>query len=170
MCCPASWLNLSMGDSLRASLACMRRSGGVCECLDLSARAVAQVYKEGGLTGEKMREAAISWKEVFDEIPINAHSSPLAASLLHSIEPGAVADSRDFARLDLSVGPLLEKNLEFLNDCLDDVVAEQQKVGWGVRLKPCPGACIMQLLCILEASNCLLWLAAQAIGTWRVWG
>ena len=87
------------------------------------------MYKEGALTGEKMREAAISWKDVFDEIPINVHSSPLATALLHSIEPNTVPDSRDFARLDLSVGPLLQKNLEFLNDCLDDVVAEQQKVG-----------------------------------------
>ena len=94
----------------------------------MSAQAVAQVYKEGGLTGEKMREAAISWKDVFDEIPINVHSSPLATALLHSIEPDTVADSRDSARLDLSVGPLLEKNLEFLNDCMDDIVAEQQKV------------------------------------------
>ena len=100
---------------------------------------MAQVYKEGSLTGEKMREAAISWKDVFDEIPINVHSSPLATSLLYSIEPDAVADSRDFARLDLSVGPLLEKNLEFLNDCLDDVVAEQQKVGSGEMLiQPLP--------------------------------
>ncbi len=75
-----------------------------------------------------MREAAISWKDVFDEIPINVHSSPLATALLHTVEPNTIADGRDFARLDLSVGPLLEKNLEFLNDCLDDVVAEQQKV------------------------------------------
>ena len=88
----------------------------------------SQAYKEGNLTGEKMREAAISWKDVFDEIPINVHSSPLATALLHTVEPNTVADGRDFARLDLSVGPLLEKNLEFLNDCLDDVVAEQQKV------------------------------------------
>ena len=87
-----------------------------------------QAYKEGNLTGEKMREAAISWKDVFDEIPINVHSSPLATALLHTVEPNTIADGRDFARLDLSVGPLLEKNLEFLNDCLDDVVAEQQKV------------------------------------------
>jgi len=86
------------------------------------------VYKEGALTGEKMREAAISWKDVFDEIPINVHSSPLATALLHTIQPNTIADGRDFARLDLSVGPLLEKNLEFLNDCLDDVVSEQQKV------------------------------------------
>ena len=75
-----------------------------------------------------MREAAISWKDVFDEIPINVHSSSLATALLHTVEPNTIADGRDFARLDLSVGPLLEKNLEFLNDCLDDVVAEQQKV------------------------------------------
>ena len=75
-----------------------------------------------------MREAVISWKDVFDEIPINVHSSPLATALLHTIQPNTIADGRDFARLDLSVGPLLEEKLEFLNDCLDDVVSEQQKV------------------------------------------
>ena len=36
---------------------------------------------------------------------------------------------QDFASLDLSRGPLLKNNLEFLNECLDKVVAEQQKVG-----------------------------------------
>ena len=29
------------------------------------------------------------------------------------------------ARLNLGVAPLLEKNLEFLNDCLDDLMVEQ---------------------------------------------
>lgn len=31
-------------------------------------------------------------------------------------------------RLNLGVAQLLEKNLEYLNDCLDDVMVEQ--VGW----------------------------------------
>ena len=87
-----------------------------------------QVYKEGNLTTEKLREAAVAWKDVFEEIPIHVRNSPLATALMASIEPDTVADTKDFERLHLGVRPLLEKNLEFLNDCLDDIVAEQQKV------------------------------------------
>jgi translation initiation factor 3 subunit H len=36
----------------------------------------------------------------------------------------------DFDRLNLHVAPALEKNLEFLNECLDDIVVEQQKVSF----------------------------------------
>lgn len=87
-----------------------------------------QVYKEGNLTTEKLREAAVAWKDVFEEIPIHVRNSPLATALMASIEPDTVADTKDFERLQLGVRPQLEKNLEFLNDCLDDIVAEQQKV------------------------------------------
>ena len=85
------------------------------------------MYKEGGLSAEKLREAGVSWKAVFEEIPIHVRNSPLAAAMLTSVESDAPADARDFARLNLGVAPLLEKNLEFLNDCLDDIVSEQQK-------------------------------------------
>ena len=47
-----------------------------------------------------------------------------------ALEPEAVTNAGDHERLDLAVAPLVEKNLEFLNDCLDDIVQEQQKV-WG---------------------------------------
>jgi hypothetical protein len=69
----------------------------------------------------------VAWKDVFEEIPIHVRNSPLAAAMLASVEGDAPADARDAARLNLAVAPLLEKNLEFLNDCLDDIVAEQQK-------------------------------------------
>ena len=46
-----------------------------------------------------------------------------------ALEPEAATNAGDHERLDLAVAPLVEKNLEFLNDCLDDIVQEQQKVG-----------------------------------------
>ena len=98
------------------------------------------MYKEGNLTTEKLREAAVAWKDVFEEIPIHVRNSPLATALMASIEPDAVADTKDFERLHLGVRPLLEKNLEFLNDCLDDIVAEQQKVRPASILFPLPNA------------------------------
>ena len=51
----------------------------------------------------------------------------------------APADARDCDRLQLGVAPLLEKSLEFLNDCLDDIVAEQQKARAAL-----PALCVAQ--------------------------
>ena len=49
-----------------------------------------------------------------------------------ALEPEAATNAGDHERLDLAVAPLVEKNLEFLNDCLDDIVQEQQKVSAGM--------------------------------------
>lgn len=49
-----------------------------------------------------------------------------------ALEPEAATNAGDHERLDLAVAPLVEKNLEFLNDCLDDIVQEQQKVVAGM--------------------------------------
>lgn len=88
-----------------------------------------QVYKESpSLTMEKLREAGVSWKDVFEEIPIMVKNSNLAVALAASVESDKPIDQRDADRLNVSVRPLLEKNLDFLNDCLDDIITEQQKV------------------------------------------
>ena len=101
-----------------------------------------QVYKDGALSAEKLREVGVAWKDVFEEIPIHVRNSPLAAAMLASVEGDAPADARDAARLTLAVAPLLEKNLEFLNDCLDDIVSEQQKAR-----RPAHGHACMQPRC-----------------------
>ena len=46
------------------------------------------------------------------------------------IEPATDATEADFDRLGLSLAPALEQNVEFLNDCLEDVQAEQQKLSY----------------------------------------
>ena len=68
------------------------------------------------------------WKDIFEEIPIKVHNTALSSALLAEIEPPTLAKQIDFDKLNLSVAPALEKNLEFVNDCLDDAVSEQQKV------------------------------------------
>lgn len=87
-----------------------------------------EVYKGGKFTVEAMKAAGVSWKDVFQEIPIHIHNSSLATALMGQLKPTAPAQQCDFDRLQLSAAPLLEKNLEFINDCLDDMVAEQGKV------------------------------------------
>jgi len=58
------------------------------------------------------------------------HNSALATALLGEIEPPTVAKQIDFDKLNLSVAPAVEKNLEFINECLDEAVSEQQKVSF----------------------------------------
>jgi translation initiation factor 3 subunit H len=90
--------------------------------------AFVEAYREGALTAEKLRAKGLAWKDVFVEIPITVHNSPMAAALMAEIEGPAAATQLDFDRLGLGVGSVLEKNLEFLNDCLDDMVGEQNKL------------------------------------------
>lgn len=84
---------------------------------------------KGSLTIEKARAANLSWKTTFQEIPVTVHNNALATALAATISPASYVSSRDADRLTLAAAPVLERNLEFLNDCLDDVVVEQNKLG-----------------------------------------
>ena len=46
-----------------------------------------------------------------------------------SDESGSVVQA-DLDRLSMSTNPFLEKSLEFLSECMDDLAAEQQKVAF----------------------------------------
>ncbi|KAL4450191.1 hypothetical protein ABPG77_010860 [Micractinium sp. CCAP 211/92] len=87
-----------------------------------------EAYREGSLTIEKIRAKGLSWHDVFVEIPVTVHNSPMAAALAAEIAPPSTTTALDYERLGLGVAPLLEKNLEFLNDCLDDLMVEQGKL------------------------------------------
>lgn len=87
-----------------------------------------EVFKEGKLSGKDLREANVTWKEVFVEIPIKINNSQLCQALLAELEPDSVATQGDFDRLNLSAAPFLEKNVESLMSCVDDLVTEQGKV------------------------------------------
>ena len=80
-------------------------------------------YKgDGVLTTEKVKAGSITWKEIFEEIPVNLQNSALASAMLAEIEPPTVIKQIDVDKLNLSVLPTLERNLEFVTDCLDDSV------------------------------------------------
>lgn len=88
-----------------------------------------ELFKEQKLTGKDFREANIAWKDVFQEIPIKINNSPLIQALVSQLEPDHdSATQGDFDRLNLSMAPFLEKNMEMLIDRVDDLVAEQSKV------------------------------------------
>ena len=86
-----------------------------------------ELYKAGPLTVEKLKEASISWSEVFEELPITIQNSNLAKAVLATIQPSAASHS-EFKELQLGSGSVLHKSLDYMNEFLDEVVAEQQKV------------------------------------------
>lgn len=59
-----------------------------------------------------MRARGLSWREVFSEIPITIHNSPMAAALAAEIVSRGRVSQLDYDRLSLGVAPVLEKNLE----------------------------------------------------------
>ena len=93
--------------------------------------AFIELFKAGPLTMEKLKEANVSWDQVFEELPIIIQNSNLAKAVLASIQPAAASTS-DYKELQLGSGALLYKSLDFMNEFLDDVVAEQQKVWFAV--------------------------------------
>jgi len=68
----------------------------------------------------------LSFDDIFEEIPIKIHNNLLTKALLWELDEIAEMDP-DFERLELSTNPFLEKNLEFLIECLDDLSQEQNK-------------------------------------------
>lgn len=52
----------------------------------------------GSLTIEKIRAKGLSWRDVFVEIPVTLHNSPIAAALAAEIAPPAATTALDYER------------------------------------------------------------------------
>jgi len=85
-----------------------------------------ELYKTQTFTKDSISKANLAFNEVFEEIPIRIHNSHLVNAFLFDVEDRVNLDC-DFQRLDLSTNPYLERNAEFLIDCMDDLGAEQSK-------------------------------------------
>jgi len=88
--------------------------------------AFMNLYKNASFTQESLTKSGLSFNDIFEKLPIKIHNSHLVNGLLMELEENNVAPC-DFDRLDLSTNPFLEKNLEFLIECIDDLSAEQNK-------------------------------------------
>jgi len=84
------------------------------------------LYKEQKFTKDVIARIGLSFDDIFEEIPIKIHNNLLTKALLWELDEYAEMDP-DFERLELSTNPFLEKNLEFLIECLDDLSQEQNK-------------------------------------------
>ncbi|KDD75575.1 hypothetical protein H632_c611p1 [Helicosporidium sp. ATCC 50920] len=90
--------------------------------------AFVAAFREGPLTIERVRAANLSWQSIFVEIPISVHNSSLAVALMASIASPSALTQLDCDRLGLALAPALERDLDCLADCVDDVLGEQAKL------------------------------------------
>ena len=96
--------------------------------------AFMDTYRNTDFTSAQIAERNLPWNDIFTEIPVTVTSSALAGAVLSLTSgAGAMAGQADFDQLGLSTNPFLEKNLEFLNECMDDLASEGQKVAYHAR-------------------------------------
>ncbi|KAK4387970.1 Eukaryotic translation initiation factor 3 subunit H [Sesamum angolense] len=86
-----------------------------------------ELYRSNNFTGEKLREKNLSWVDIFEEIPIKVSNSALVSAFMTELEADTPVSQCDYDRLQLSTSPFLERNVEFLIECMDDLSMEQQK-------------------------------------------
>jgi translation initiation factor 3 subunit H len=90
--------------------------------------AFMELYKSGSFTKDSISKAGVTYNDIFEEIPIKIHNSSLITAFLTELEEREQGKGEtDFDKLDLSTNPFLERNLEFLIECLDDLGVEQNK-------------------------------------------
>lgn len=87
-----------------------------------------ELHKGGNITTDKLKALNISSRDIFEEIPITVHNSALGKAMIAAFEPEDAISRSGSDRLNLTAASSLERNLAFLNDCLEDIVTEQQKV------------------------------------------
>ena len=88
------------------------------------------LYKEGKFSVEQLSSVNLTAGDVFEELPIKVRNSHLGSALLLELQDacGLNANSSDFARLELHTNPFLEKQMQLLIECIDDLQQESQKL------------------------------------------
>jgi len=89
------------------------------------------LYKDGKITFESLAGADQSNSgDVFLELPIKVRNSHLSSALLLELqdECGINANSSDFSRLELHTNPFLEKQMQLLIECIDELQQESSKL------------------------------------------
>ena len=90
------------------------------------------LYAEGKVTYDALASAnqTASGAEVFEELPIKVRNSHLNSALLLELqdECGIQPNAADFSRLELNTNPFLEKQLQLLIECIEDLQGESNKL------------------------------------------
>lgn len=88
------------------------------------------LYSDGKITYDVIASATPTSSDVFEELPIKVRNSHLNAALLLELqdECGIQANASDFSRLELNTNPFLEKQLQLLIECIEDLQTESNKL------------------------------------------
>jgi len=79
------------------------------------------LFKEGKVTATKLNEEGVTSKDIFQELPITVTNSSLVASMFSVLNSDSdQVDQGTFDRLSFVEPSLLEKNLEFMMDGVDE--------------------------------------------------
>ena len=94
------------------------------------------IHKKGEFTFEKIADKSLSWSAIVCETNVTVSNSALSSAVFGELTAGAAKEETsgltkgDLDRLDMSANPFLERSLEFLSECMDDLASEQQKVAF----------------------------------------
>lgn len=89
------------------------------------------LYKEGKFTLDSLASANMfSNCDIFQELPVRVRNSQLSSALLLELqdECGIDASASNFSRLELHTNPFLEKQMQLLIECIDDLQQESNKL------------------------------------------
>lgn len=78
------------------------------------------LYSVGDFSPDCMAESKINFESIYEEIPIVVKNSHLMNALCCELEEKN-EENNSYPFLDLATGPVLEKNLKLLMECVDDL-------------------------------------------------
>ncbi|XP_033118653.1 eukaryotic translation initiation factor 3 subunit H-like [Anneissia japonica] len=84
-----------------------------------------ETYRERDFSPESTKKNGLTYEKLFEEIPVNIRNSHLINIMLCELEEQSPPSGDTF--LNLATGNVLEKNMELLMDCLDDINQETIK-------------------------------------------
>ena len=120
-----------------ADAAAAGAGGAALRAVKLSDAFLAAHRKAGGsaasLGSAALKAARVTWRDVFVELPVTIHSSPLALALAATLfpaiaSPSTTIDAGDAERLALGPCPATARTVAHVSDCLDDLGAEAGRV------------------------------------------
>jgi hypothetical protein len=80
-----------------------------------------------------LTSSALSYTEIFEEIPVKIHNSSLITALMFELECMGVVPKPEHARLELTKTMTLEKNVDLLIDESEELITEQHKLQFHYR-------------------------------------
>eukprot|EP00967_Tisochrysis_lutea_P135212 scaffold239590_cov28-Tisochrysis_lutea.AAC.2 len=123
------------------------------------------LYREGHFTLSSLAEANLATSDVFQELPIKVRNSHMSSALLLELqdECGIKANAADFQRLELHTNPFLEKQMQLLIECTDDMQQESIKLQYYERNSQRQKAAQQQYLAKKKAEKAAKLLKGEAI-------